>query len=204
MRYCSECGNPISRQLVAGDGRERYACAACGTIHYQNPRIIVCCIVHSSDKILMCRRAHEPALGQWTLPSGYLECGETLEEGAARETLEETGIAVDPSELELYAVSNMTAIEQIAVTFRLEVGAEPVVHAGAECCEVAFLTEEQTHQNEIAWRESFGDGPRRFFQELRSRHFTIQLSTLGSKSGDDFRSREYPIASTSIRSSTRS
>jgi len=204
MRYCSECGSAVSRQLVAAEARERYACAVCGTIHYQNPRIIVCCIVHWCDKILMCRRAQEPALGQWTLPSGYLECGETLEEGAARETFEETGIVADPADLELYAISNMTAIEQIAVTFRLQIDAEPNLRAGAECREVAFLTEEQTHQNEIAWRESFGDGPRKFFQELRSRNFTIQLSTLASKDGDHFRSREYPIASASIRNSTRS
>lgn len=145
----------------------------------------------------MCRRANPPAQGQWSLPSGFLECGETLEEAAARETLEETGIAVEPANLELYAVSNITEIDQVAVTFRVEVGAKPGVRVGPECLEVAFLSEGQLGQKQVAWRESYGNESERFFGELRSGRFTIQLATLGSKGGGDFRAREYRLASAS-------
>jgi ADP-ribose pyrophosphatase YjhB (NUDIX family) len=179
--------------MIIADGRERYACVSCGAIHYQNPRIIVCCVVHWSDSILMCRRAIEPAQGQWTLPSGFLECGETLEEGAARETFEETGVNVDPSALELYGVLNMTAIEQVAVTFRVRIDPKPVLRIGPECDEVAFLTEEETHRHAIAWRDSFGNESPEFFRELRSGDFTIHLATLGAASSAEFRTRKYPI-----------
>ena len=68
----------------------------------------------------MCRRAEEPAVGQWAVPTGYLEMGETLEEGAARETREETGVVVDPARLELCSVINMTSIRQVGIIFRIE------------------------------------------------------------------------------------
>jgi ADP-ribose pyrophosphatase YjhB (NUDIX family) len=143
----------------------------------------------------MCRRAQEPARGQWSLPSGFLECGETLEEGAARETFEETGVIVDPLMVELCAVVNMTAIEQVAVLFRTELTAKPVVRPGPECLEVAFIAEGEIPVEQIAWRSSLGDAPRRFFNGLRSRHFTVQLVSIGSDQGIGFKSREYAIAS---------
>ena len=51
-------------------------------------------IVHDS-RVVLIRRRYEPLAGQWSLPGGTLELGETLEEGTARETLEETGLVVD-------------------------------------------------------------------------------------------------------------
>jgi ADP-ribose pyrophosphatase YjhB (NUDIX family) len=193
MKYCSECAGSISRTMIIAEGRERYVCTACGAIHYQNPRVIVCCVVHCSDSVLMCRRAIEPAQGQWNLPSGFLECGETLEEGAARETFEETGVSVDPSALELYGVLNMTAIEQVAITFRVRIDSKPVLRVGPECEEVAFLTEDETHRRAIAWRDSFGNESPEFFRELRSGDFSIHLATLGGVSAAEFHTRKYPI-----------
>lgn len=193
MKYCGECGNTISRRWLVSEGRERLVCDACGAVHYQNPRVIVCSAVHWGDRLLMCRRAHEPAKGQWSVPSGFLECGETLEEATARETFEETGVVIDPSRLELYAVTNMTAIEQVAIVFRVEITAEPTLRAGAECLEVAFLSEEDTLTRSVAWRDTFASEGPRFFAEMRSREFTIQLATIGSEGGSSFRSREYPI-----------
>lgn len=72
----------------------RHVCTACGHIHYQNPRIIVGCIVECSSQILLCRRAIEPRLGYWTLPAGFMENGETTAQAACRETLEEAGAVV--------------------------------------------------------------------------------------------------------------
>lgn len=143
----------------------------------------------------MCCRAHPPAQGQWAPPSGYLECGETLEEAAARETLEETGVQIDPAKLELYAVINMTAIDQIAITFRGEVSSMPPVHPGPECLAVEFLSQEEVSRKELAWRDSIGNMPQQVFEEIRAGRFSIQLASLRSDRGSDFKSRVYPIAS---------
>src|SRR5579862_3583106 len=86
MKYCNECGAAVARRWIDHDERERYVCLSCGTVHYENPRVIVSCMVCVADKLLMCRRAQEPGRGQWAPPAGFLECRETLQQGAARET----------------------------------------------------------------------------------------------------------------------
>jgi hypothetical protein len=83
----------------------------------------------------------------------------------------------------------MTSLQQIAVTFRAQVAQKPPIRAGRECLEVAFKPE---HELELAWRNAMGDRPARFFNELRSGRFTIQLITIASDERD-FKLREYPI-----------
>lgn len=89
MKYCSSCGGSISRKIPKDDNRERAICDDCGKVHYRNPLIVVGCVAESDGKILLCRRAIEPRRGYWTIPAGFMELGETLAGGAARETLEE-------------------------------------------------------------------------------------------------------------------
>ncbi|HUF20007.1 MAG TPA: NUDIX hydrolase, partial [Burkholderiales bacterium] len=89
MKYCSRCGATVALKIPAGDSRTRWTCDTCGTIHYQNPRIVVGCVPEQDGRILLCRRAIAPRVGFWTVPAGFMELGETLAEGAARETLEE-------------------------------------------------------------------------------------------------------------------
>jgi NADH pyrophosphatase NudC (nudix superfamily) len=91
MNYCSNCGDTVKFSTPAGDDRLRYLCESCGTIHYENPKMVVGCIPEKDRKILLCRRAIEPRSGKWTLPAGYLENGETVAQGAQRETIEEAG-----------------------------------------------------------------------------------------------------------------
>ena len=68
-----------------GDDRERRMCAKCDFIDYVNPRIVVGSVATWEDKILICKRAIEPRLGFWTLPAGFMENGETVEDAARRE-----------------------------------------------------------------------------------------------------------------------
>ena len=96
MKFCSVCGSAeIGLRVPDGDHLPRYVCPACGTIHYQNPKVVVGCLPEWDDRVLLCRRAIEPRLGLWTLPAGFLENGETVASGAARETLEEAGARVE-------------------------------------------------------------------------------------------------------------
>lgn len=110
------CGAPVSKQIPPGDDRERFVCSACDTIHYQNPKIVTCCVPVFEDRVLLCRRAIEPRRGLWTLPGGFLETGETAFDGAARETWEEARARVD--EHALYTVFNLPHISQVYMFFR--------------------------------------------------------------------------------------
>ena len=86
MKYCSSCGAKVSSRIPHGDSRKRWVCDACDTIHYQNPRIVVGCVPERDGKVLLCKRAIEPRYGYWTLPAGFMELNETLEDCGGRET----------------------------------------------------------------------------------------------------------------------
>ena len=116
MKFCSDCGSSVSHRIPQGDNRPRFICDQCDAIHYQNPRIITGCLVEHQDKILLCRRAISPRKGFWTLPAGFMENGETIEESALRETWEEAEAKViNP---ELYTVFNLPYINQVYIFYR--------------------------------------------------------------------------------------
>ncbi|MFC1516236.1 NUDIX hydrolase [Thermodesulfobacteriota bacterium] len=116
MKYCNRCGSKVDYRIPTDDDRPRHICDACKTIHYNNPKLVVGCIPVWEDRILFCRRAIEPRYGKWTIPAGYLEIGETVEEGALRETYEEAGARIQS--LEPYALYNISFIGQIYLIFR--------------------------------------------------------------------------------------
>ena len=84
MKYCSHCGEEILFSIPEGDNRPRYWCNHCGVIHYQNPKIVVGAIPVWEGRFLLCKRSIEPRVGYWTLPAGYMENGETLQEGVQK------------------------------------------------------------------------------------------------------------------------
>ena len=93
--YCSQCGNKTSKIIPKGDNMPREICMECGFIHYVNPKIIVGALPVISDSILLCKRDIEPGFGKWTLPSGFMELGESLEDGAQREAHEEANLKLE-------------------------------------------------------------------------------------------------------------
>ena len=98
MKFCSQCGRPVTQRTPAGDNRPRHICEHCETIHYQNPKIVTGCLPVWQDKILLCKRAIEPRYGLWTLPAGFMENDESLEQAAERESLEEANANLSRSE----------------------------------------------------------------------------------------------------------
>ena len=91
--YCSSCGEENIFSKI--DGQIRYHCIKCKTIHYQNPKPTATLICPRGNNVLLVKRAFEPAKGAWSLPGGFLELGETLEDGAKRELKEETNLKGD-------------------------------------------------------------------------------------------------------------
>lgn len=149
MGYCLKCGDQAKRIIPTGDNRERLVCESCEYIHYENPKNIVGALVSNENgEVLLCKRAIEPRLGLWTLPAGFMEGGETLEQGAARETYEEACAEIEIGSL-LCAVS-IPFIPQVYVIF---LGTCPSGHhtPGPESLETAWVKPADIPWNEIAF-----------------------------------------------------
>src|ERR671925_869555 len=92
VNYCLHCGAALAPREI--EGHYRPACSACGWVYYVDPKVAVAVLIGRDGKLLLNRRAIEPGLGKWSFPSGYVNRGEVLEEAAAREVQEETGLDV--------------------------------------------------------------------------------------------------------------
>ena len=183
MNYCSNCGETVKFCTPAGDDRPRFLCESCGTIHYENPKVVVGCIPEKDGKILLCRRAIEPRSGKWTLPAGYLENGETVAEGARRETFEEAGAHIEI--ISPYALFNICYVNQVYLMFRARM-VDGNIKAGSESSEVRFFSEGDIPWDQIAFtvieetlRKYFNDKPRGIFPF----HIGDILLNKGSKFG---------------------
>ncbi|MCX8048329.1 MAG: NUDIX hydrolase [Methylohalobius sp.] len=174
MKFCSQCGARLVVKIPAGEDRERFVCEACGTIHYQNPKIIAGCLPLWQDKILLCRRAIEPRLGLWTLPAGFMELGETLEEAAIRETWEEAGAKVGG--LKLYTVFSLPHVDQIHLFFRAELISARLA-PGPESLEAKLFA-----QSEIPWQDLAFSTIRRtlewFLADQKAQRFEVKVEHL--------------------------
>ncbi|MBO6521708.1 MAG: NUDIX hydrolase [Rhodospirillales bacterium] len=156
---------PVVRKVPEGDDRERMVCVDCGFVHYDNPRIVTGAVCTWQDKILLCRRAIEPRIGYWTIPAGYLELNESVDEGAKREVVEESGANVD-----IGAFLGMFEIPRISQIYMIYEAAmiSPALDPGPESSEAALFSWDEIPWQELAfpsvtWAlEVFraGDGPR--------------------------------------------
>ena len=175
MKFCSECGSPVELTVPPGDDRQRFVCRSCGIVHYQNPRMVVGCIPEWEDKILFCRRRIEPRVGKWTLPAGFLENGETVAAGAARETLEEACARVVG--LVPFALFNLTFVNQVYLMFRGRL-AEREFAPGEESLEADLLTQAQVPWEKIAFpviRETL----RLYFADRARGRFEFHMGDIG-------------------------
>ena len=143
MKHCSDCGSTVSLKIPPGDSRERHVCDDCGAIHYINPRIIAGTLPVYQNKVLLCRRAIEPRKGYWTLPAGFMENGESVEQGAARESWEEARLNLHA--LELYQVFSLPHINQVYFFYRAEIR-DLDFGPGPESLEVELY-----HLDDIPW-----------------------------------------------------
>ncbi|MEL6252972.1 MAG: NUDIX hydrolase [Bacteroidota bacterium] len=152
MNYCSNCGSErLVLKVPDGDNKPRICCENCGAIHYSNPKMVVGCLPVWEGKILLCRRAIEPRKGFWGLPAGYLENKETVEEGALRETLEESGAEVDI--VRMHAIYNIPRISQVYIFF-LAAMRGPELDPGEESLEAKLFDLNEIPYDEMAFPSS--------------------------------------------------
>ena len=148
IKFCSTCGAEMEARIPEDDDHVRAVCTRCNHVHYENPKVVVGCIPLWKGQILMCKRNIEPRKGKWTLPAGYLENGESVQDGAARETFEETRSRVRI--VAPFRLFNIVPVHQVYLMFLAqmelcEFGPTP------ESTEVRLFSPEEIPWDELAF-----------------------------------------------------
>lgn len=175
FKYCKACGSKVEYMVPADDNRERATCTACATIHYENPLNVVGTLPVWQDKVLLCRRNIEPRLGYWTLPAGFMELGETTEQGAMRETTEEAGARVELQGL--YTLLNVVRVGQLHLFYRARL-LDTDFAPGPETIEAQLFAEEEVPWEDLAFR-TVKETLRLFFDDRRRGQFGLHCADIG-------------------------
>jgi ADP-ribose pyrophosphatase YjhB (NUDIX family) len=146
--YCIECGGLLGERMPPGEDRLRLVCESCGHISYLNPKVVVGILPIRDGRVLLLRRAIEPRLGSWTCPGGFLEMGESVEEGARREAREELGIEV--GDLKLLGVYSRPRGGVVVIVYLAGLTGDEV-QPGAEALETAFFPPDDVPWAELAF-----------------------------------------------------
>jgi ADP-ribose pyrophosphatase YjhB (NUDIX family) len=178
-RFCQLCAGALVERLVQSEQRIRPVCGQCGAIAYRNPQVLVSTVVGVEDRVLLCQRAYAPAAHRWGLPGGFLECGETLEEAAARETFEETGVRLSPGALRLHALSTLPEIGEVYVGFVAALPAASPLVCGPECLDVRFFAEAEMPWDELTYPD-VGAYLRLYFRERQNAESGVHFCRLNS------------------------
>ena len=174
MNFCSNCGSDkIEFKTPIGDNANRFCCSNCETIHYQNPNVVVGAIPIWEGKIMLAKRNIEPRKGFWNLPCGFLELNETVEEGAIREVLEETGVKIKLGALQ--TVYNLPDAQQVYMIFTAEMISNDF-KVTAESSEVKLFSKSEIPWEQIAFSSNtFAlDG---YFSDLEKGNKTVHFGT---------------------------
>ena len=135
-------------KVPEGDNLKRYYCPECDTIFYTNPNVVVGALCIRNDKILMAKRNINPRKGLWTLAAGFMENAETLQDGALRETFEETG---SKAKVKMpYTLFSLPHINQIHMFFLADLLDEDFGPT-SESSEVRLFTIDEILWDEIAF-----------------------------------------------------
>ncbi len=174
MKFCSQCGEAVVFRIPEGDNRKRFLCESCGTIHYQNPRIITGCLAIWKDQVLLCQRSIQPRSGFWTLPAGFLENGETAKAGAERETWEEARARV--ANIELYTMFSLPHISQIYLFYRAQL-IDGVFASGEETDAVSLFQEADVPWDELAF-PVIRDTLQHYFRDRLDNQFNVHTGDI--------------------------
>jgi ADP-ribose pyrophosphatase YjhB (NUDIX family) len=167
----------FSRLVPRGDNRERLVCDGCGFVDYVNPKVVVGAVCLFEGRVLLCKRAIEPRRGYWTVPAGFMEEHETVEEGALRETLEEAGAQVELGPL--LGIWSVPRISQVHIMFVARMRSAAFAK-GEESEEVRLYAWDDIPWNELAFPSV--TGALRFYERIRGQAvFTPHVGLLGGR-----------------------
>lgn len=132
--FCIRCGAALAPREAFG--RLRPCCPACGYIHFDDPKVGVGVVATRNGRILLTRRNHEPGMGRWSFPAGYVDAFEDVVAAAAREAWEETGVRVRVGAL--LGVFQGPHSRVVFLAYAADAGPEPPV-PGDEAFEAAYF-----------------------------------------------------------------
>lgn len=178
MNFCNSCGGRLVHSTPRDDDRPRHVCSGCGVVHYLNPKMVTGCLVSWKDSVLLCKRAIEPRRGFWTVPAGFMELDETVEQGAVRETWEEARARVEV--LAPYSLFNLPHVNQVYLIFRARL-IRPEFEPGPESEDVGLFDEDSIPWGDLAFgtvRQTL-----RFYVEDRKRgRYPLRFGTIAPHS----------------------
>lgn len=157
----------------------RFVCGSCEVIHYHNPKIVAGCIPQWHDQVLLCRRAIEPKYGLWTFPAGFMEIGESTEQAAVRETVEEA-----KAEVVLTALHSVFSLPHIGQVYMVFIGQmqSSQFGEGVESLEVRLF-----HRSEIPWEKLafpvVKEALRRYVEDLSKGELKVHVANITDRIG---------------------
>ena len=153
LRFCPLCGARLVRRVVPPDMREHPVCSTCGFVHYLHPKVVAGVVPERDGRILLTRRAIEPAHGLWTFPGGYVDWGESVGDAARRELREEVGLDLEPAGLlGIYSYTDapvVIVVYHVTVPYGLEAVADP-----HEVSETAYFSRADIPWDALAFRST--------------------------------------------------
>jgi ADP-ribose pyrophosphatase YjhB (NUDIX family) len=145
--FCPACGKALEPRVLEEDHRPRLICPD-GHVTWRNPRLVVGTLPIRGGRVYLARRAIEPGAGRWTYPGGFLEIGESAQEGARRETEEETQLRVEVGRL--IGAYSRPHVGVVTMVYEANVvGGEPL--PGAETTEVRDFGPDEIPWSELAF-----------------------------------------------------
>jgi ADP-ribose pyrophosphatase YjhB (NUDIX family) len=177
VKFCSQCGSPVDQRIPEGDNRPRHICDQCDTIHYHNPKIVAGCLPVWEDKVLLCKRAIEPRYGLWTLPAGFMENDETLEQAAERESVEEANAKLIINDL--YTVISLPHVNQVYMMFRAQL-TDLSFGPGIESLEVDLFAEKDIPWDQLAFG-TIRMTLEYFFEDRKHGRFPVHTNTIDNR-----------------------
>ncbi|XP_042513631.1 nudix hydrolase 23, chloroplastic-like isoform X1 [Macadamia integrifolia] len=179
IKFCQWCGGPMKHAVPDGDERVRAICTICSKIAYQNPKMVVGCLVEHDNKVLLCKRNIPPSHGRWTLPAGFMEIGESAAEGAMRETREEAGAKVEI--ISHFAHLDIPRIGQSYIIFRARLE-KPEFSPGAESMECQLFKLEDIPFDSLAF-SSMLVTLNLYVQDIKSGNLKFHFGIINKREG---------------------
>ena len=164
-------------RIPEGDNLPRFICEHCDIVHYQNPKLVVGCLPVYKDQVLLCKRAIEPSYGLWTLPAGFMENQESLEEAALRESREEANANLDIQDI--YSVISLPHINQIYVLYRANL-LDLDFYAGIESLDVQLFNEEDIPWDQLAFK-TIERTLKQFYKDRKNGNFPTHTSVISKR-----------------------